>query len=227
MICRSGKRCWLKIHSILIVEDEPVTRDVLIQVVENQPQLKLLAAVSSYAEAQAKLGHKPDIILVDIGLPDGNGIDLIRQLKQQHPVGAVMVVSGFGDEEHVLEAIEAGATGYILKDDFLAKVGPHILQLIKGGSPISPGIARYLLKRFQTPRQQVKDDSQPKLTEREKSVLTLIAKGYSRHEVAENLKMSQHTVTTHIKHIYRKLSVHSRTEAVFEACQMGLIKPYG
>ncbi|MFC1536308.1 response regulator [Pseudomonadota bacterium] len=214
-------------HTILIVEDEPVTRDVLIQVVENQPQLKLLAAVENYAEAELSLEHKPNIILVDIGLPDGNGIDLIRQIKQQHPEGFVMVVSGFGDERHVVEAIEAGATGYILKDDSLAKVGPHILQLIKGESPISPGIARYLLKRFQMPHQQVTDASQPSLTKREKSVLTLIAKGYSRHEVAENLNMSQHTVTTHIKHIYRKLSVHSRTEAVFEACQMGLIKPYG
>lgn len=213
-------------HTILIVEDEPVTRDVLVQVVENQPQLKLLAAVSNYAEAEAMLEQKPDIILADIGLPDGNGIDLIRQVKQQHPECAVMVISSFGDEEHVLKAIEAGATGYILKDDSLAKVGPHILQLIKGESPISPGIARYLLKRFQTPQQQVADESQPTLTKREKSVLTLIAKGYSRQEVAENLNMSQHTVTTHIKHIYHKLSVHSRTEAVFEAYQMGLIKPY-
>ena len=214
-------------HSILIVEDEPVTRDVLIQVVENQPQLNLLAAVSSYAEALANLEHKPDIILVDIGLPDGNGIDLILQIKQQHSESSVMVISSFGDETHVVEAIEAGATGYILKDDSLANVGPHILQLIKGESPISPGIARYLLSRFQTPLRKVTDDFQPTLTEREKSVLTLIAKGYSRHEVAETLKMSQHTVTTHIKHTYRKLSVHSRTEAVFEACQLGLIKPYG
>ncbi|MCF7822318.1 MAG: response regulator transcription factor [Mariprofundaceae bacterium] len=213
-------------HTILIVEDEPVTRDVLIQVVENHPQLTLLAAVSNIAEAETMLERKPDIVLVDIGLPDGNGIDLIRRIKQQHPEGAVMVVSGFGDEEHVLKAIEAGATGYILKDDSLAKVGPHILQLIKGESPISPGIARYLLKRFQKPLQQVTDESQPTLTKREKSVLTLIAKGYSRQEVAETLNVSQHTVTTHIKHIYRKLSVHSRTEAVFEAYQMGLIKPY-
>jgi len=213
-------------HTVLIVEDESVTQDVLTQVVENQPRLKLLAAVSNVAEAQAMLEHKPDIILVDIGLPDGNGIDLIRQIKQKHPEGAVMVVSGFDDEEHVLEAIEAGATGYILKDDSLAKVGPHILQLIKGESPISPGIARYLLKRFQAPHLQVTDDLQPTLTERENDVLTLIAKGYSRQEVAENLGVSQHTVTTHIKHIYRKLSVHSRTEAVFEAYQMGLIKPY-
>lgn len=208
------------------MEDEPVTRDVLIQVVENHSQLKLLAAVSNIAEAEAMLERKPDIILVDIGLPDGNGIDLIHRIKQQHPEGAVMVVSGFDDEEHVLKAIEAGATGYILKDDSLVKVGPHILQLIKGESPISPGIARYLLKRFQAPHLQVTDDSQPTLTDRENDVLTLIAKGFSRQEVADNLGVSQHTVTTHIKHIYRKLSVHSRTEAVFEAYQMGLIKPY-
>ena len=213
-------------YSVLIVEDNPITLDVLTQVVENEVRLELLGTASNCSEAKESLGNVPDIILVDLGLPDGNGIDLIRSIKQQFPETEIMVISSFGDEDHVVDAIEAGATGYILKDKNLASVGAHILSLMKGDSPISPGIARYLLRRFQNEPQQDVDDQAPTLTEREQSVLTLIAKGCSRAETAEMLGMSQHTVTTHIKHIYRKLSVHSRTEAVFEAYQMGLIKPY-
>jgi len=213
-------------YSVLIVEDNPVTRDVLIQVVENETKLRLLGSASTCAEAIERLSCAPDILLVDIGLPDCSGIDLIRSAKQQLPETEIMVISSFGDEDHVVDAIEAGATGYILKDKSLAKVGSHILSLMKGDSPISPGIARYLLRRFQSEPQQSPDQPAPSLTEREQNVLTLIAKGCSRAEAAETLGMSQHTVTTHIKHIYRKLSVHSRTEAVFEAYQMGLIKPF-
>jgi len=213
-------------YSVLIVEDNPITRDVLIQVVESEAKLAFLGYAESCAEAIKSLACKPDILLVDIGLPDGSGIDLIRSAKQQLPETEIMVISSFGDEDHVVDAIEAGATGYILKDKSLAKVGSHILSLMKGDSPISPGIARYLLRRFQSESQKEPDQPAPSLTEREQSVLTLIAKGCSRAEAAETLGMSQHTVTTHIKHIYRKLSVHSRTEAVFEAYQMGLIKPF-
>lgn len=216
----------MDVYSVLIVEDNPVTRDVLIQVVENEAKLKFLGAAESCADAMDNLASTPDILLVDIGLPDGSGIDLIRSVKQQLPETEIMVISSFGDEDHVVDAIEAGATGYILKDKSLAKVGSHILSLMKGDSPISPGIARYLLRRFQSKPQQDPEQPSPSLTEREQNVLTLIAKGCSRAEAAETLGMSQHTVTTHIKHIYRKLSVHSRTEAVFEAYQMGLIKPF-
>lgn len=213
-------------YSVLIVEDNPVTRDVLVEVVNRESRLKLSSAVTSRSDAEQALAEQPDIILVDIGLPDGNGIDLIRDAKKRYPDMEIMVISSFGDEEHVVEAIEAGASGYILKDSSLSQVGPHILGLMKGDSPISPGIARYLLSRFQPKLPSSSKSESDTLTERERSVLTLIAKGYSRNEAADALGMSQHTVNTHIKHIYRKLSVHSRTEAVFEAYQMGLIKPY-
>ena len=216
----------MKQYSVLIVEDNPVTLDVLAEVVRQEPRLQLSCAVNNRSDAEASLEQRPDIILVDIGLPDGNGIDLIRTAKERHPETEIMVISSFGDEEHVVEAIEAGASGYILKDTSLPEVGPHILGLMKGDSPISPGIARYLLNRFQAKPANNIEDPSTSLTEREQSVLTLIAKGYSRFEAAEALGMSQHTVNTHIKHIYRKLSVHSRTEAIFEACQMGLIRPY-
>ncbi len=213
-------------YSVFIVEDDPVTLKVLIKVVEKEPQLTLAGTASSYSEARATLDCQPNILLADIGLPDGSGIDLIQKAKRECPDTEIMVISSYGDESHVVEAIEAGATGYILKDKSLASVAPHILSLMKGDSPISPGIARYLLRRFQQEPEQEVEEQTPKLTEREESVLTLIAKGCSRAEAAETLGMSQHTVTTHIKHIYRKLSVHNRTEAVFEAYQMGLIKPY-
>lgn len=216
----------MQVYSVLIVEDNPITLEVLTEVIEQEPNLKLACAVANRSDAEACLEQKADIILVDIGLPDGSGIDLIRHAKEQNPETEIMVISSYGDEEHVVEAIEAGASGYILKDASLPEVGPHILSLMKGDSPISPGIARYLLSRFQSKPLSNAEDSSTNLTEREQSVLTLIAKGYSRNEAAKALGMSQHTVNTHIKHIYRKLSVHSRTEAVFEAYQMGLIKPY-
>jgi len=213
-------------YSVFIVEDNPVTLDVLKQVVEHEPMLNLIGTAGSYSDALGALECKPDILLADIGLPDGSGIDLIEKAKNKFPDTEIMVISSYGDEDHVVEAIEAGATGYILKDKSLSDVAPHILSLMKGDSPISPGIARYLLRRFQHEPEQKSDEETPELTEREESVLTLIAKGCSRAEAAETLGMSQHTVTTHIKHIYRKLSVHNRTEAVFEAYQMGLIKPF-
>jgi len=216
----------METYSVLIVEDNPVTLGVLTEVVAQEPRLELFEATANREAAESALAQRPDIILVDIGLPDGNGIDLIRHAKTQHPETEILVISSFGDEEHVVEAIEAGASGYILKDASLPEVGPHILSLMKGDSPISPGIARYLLNRFQSKPLSNSEDSATNLTEREQGVLTLIAKGYSRNEAAEALGMSQHTVNTHIKNIYRKLSVHSRTEAVFEAYQMGLIKPY-
>jgi DNA-binding NarL/FixJ family response regulator len=213
-------------YSVLIIEDNPATLDLLVQIVENEPRLKLVGKADNYSSAVEALVVEADILLVDIGLPDGNGIDLIRTAKAQQPEIEIMVISAFGDEAHVVEAIEAGATGYILKDSSLTTVGSHILSLMKGDSPISPGIARYLLRRFQQDAGQSPDAPAQPLTEREQSVLTLIAKGYSRTETASSLNMSQHTVTTHIKHIYRKLSVHSRTEAIFKAYKKGLISPF-
>ncbi len=216
----------METYSVLIVEDDLVTLNVLIQVVENESQLTLAGTATSYTDAKAYLRKKPDILLIDIGLPDGNGIDLVRQAKKKLPESEILIISSYGDESHVVDAFEAGATGYLLKDNSLTKVGSHILGLMKGDSPISPSIARYLLRRLQHDPQDNTKNASSRLTEQEKNVLTLIAKGYSREKTAKSLHLSKHTVTTHIKHIYKKLSVHSRTEAVFEAFQMGLIKPY-
>ena len=168
--------------------------------------------------------NNPDVLLTDLGLPDSHGIDLIRTARIKNEQIEIMVISVFGDEKNVVSAIEAGATGYLLKDGDSEYIGDSIIDLISGGSPISPSIARHLLKRFKTSKQEkATDQTAPSLTKREMEVLKAVAKGLTYIEIADLLSMSPNTVTSHIKHIYRKLEVRSRSEAVFEAVQLGLI----
>lgn len=225
-------------HSVLLVEDQEATRECLARVIAGHPQLCLLAAVGDCAAARDWLRRQPPaVLLTDLDLPDGNGLELIRETHSQHPTTEIMVITVFGDEEHVIRAIEAGAAGYLLKDGGADYIGQSIMQLLGGGSPISASIARYLLKRFQpggvaTPPEAVKPpapapvsaQTMPGITERELQVLRLVAKGFSYGEIAGLLNLSVHTVTTHIKQIYRKLAVRSRGEAVYEALQLGLIQ---
>jgi DNA-binding NarL/FixJ family response regulator len=140
-----------------------------------------------------------------------------------------MVVTVFGDEAHVLASIEAGATGYLLKRSLSDTLAATVRELRAGGSPISPVIARQLLLRFKRGGEGGAGPASPVpiddggLSEREREVLLFIAKGFTVGEIADMLHLSAHTVATHVKHIYRKLAVHSRTEAVFEAGRMGLL----
>ncbi|MEP6702975.1 MAG: response regulator transcription factor, partial [Betaproteobacteria bacterium] len=168
----------------------------------------------------------------DLGLPDGSGIDIIRETAAMYPDCDIMVVTVFGDEDHVLASIEAGAAGYVLKDSIPGEFLGLLRQLRAGGSPIAPVIARKLLTRFKVDAARAAGakpaapaDARPNvLSPRETEVLTYIAKGFSFNEIADLLDMSAHTVTTHVKRIYQKLAVHSRGEAVYEATQMGLLR---
>jgi len=163
----------------------------------------------------------PDVLLTDLGLPDGSGIDLIRQAYAQGAVESI-VITVFGDESHMMGAIEAGATGYLLKNSALESVGDAIVEMLDGGSPISPSIARALIRRVAPP--DTAREVPVELTQREQEVLNLITKGLNYREISSTLGISYHTVASHVKHIYRKLQVGSRSEAVFEAAQMGLIR---
>jgi DNA-binding NarL/FixJ family response regulator len=216
---------------VLLVEDDAATRERLGACVAATPGLELAAAVGSRADALAALALEPlpRVALVDLELPDGSGIDVIRALRQRGADADAMVISVFGDERHVLAAIEAGATGYLLKDADATDVGDAILRLIAGESPISSSIARHLLRRFHAPAPApaaaTATDAVPHLTARERDVLQLIAKGLSYARIADTLEMSPNTVPSYIKQIYRKLQVNSRGEAVFEAMQLGLVRP--
>ena len=213
-------------HQVLLVEDDDNTRERLARIVKAHERLEVVAAAATLAEARSAIAeHDPRVLLVDLDLPDGSGIELIAEARESRPAAEAMVITVFADEQHVVAALEAGASGYLLKDGSADYVADSILQLIAGGSPISAAIARHLLKRFRPPGAPTTTDTP--LTDREREVLELVAKGFAYAEIADVLGMSVHTVTSHIKHIYRKLEVRSRGEAVFEAMQRGLIKPPG
>ncbi|SFL54751.1 two component transcriptional regulator, LuxR family [Rugamonas rubra] len=174
-----------------------------------------------------------DVLVVDLGLPDGSGIDVIRAAGLKWPACAVMVSTNFGDELHVMRSIEAGAAGYLLKHAEPAGLAEEIRSIHQGGSPISPLIARQMLTRFRhlspapAPAQGVADGAEPalraQLSPREQEVLELITKGFTTDEIAALMGVSSHTVLTFIRRTYRKLKVNSRAEAIYEARAQGLL----
>ena len=215
--------------SVLIVEDEPEFMRRFSDAVLADTSLHLLAAVSTGLAAQAMLDTlRPDVMLIDLGLPDISGVDVIRYAAARHPHCDALVVTMFGDDQHVLSSIEAGATGYLLKDAVAERIAASIHELHAGGSPISPGIARRVLARFRdapppAPGAAAQAVQGTPLTERETELLKLAAKGLSFDTIGQLMGISPHTVVAHVKKIYRKLAVHSRSEAVYEANQLGLL----
>jgi DNA-binding NarL/FixJ family response regulator len=211
--------------SILVVEDEPEFLRAYCEAITREADFRLAGAVTTLAAALALIERSvPDVLVVDLGLPDGDGADLIRRAVAKRPDCDALVVTVFGDDQHVIGAIEAGATGYLLKDSPPGELARCIRELRAGGAPISPSIARRLLARMRAPADKPTAVEASPLSEREAEILRLVAKGLSFAEVAAALGISAHTVVAHVKKIYRKLAVHSRGEAVFEATQLGLLK---
>ncbi|MEO5793715.1 MAG: response regulator transcription factor [Rhodoferax sp.] len=215
---------------VLIVEDEPEFMRRFSNAVLNDSSLSLVAAVSTGEAGLAMLDlQTPDVLLVDLGLPDIHGVKLISHVAKHHPACDVLVVTMFADDENVVASIEAGASGYLLKDASSERIAASIHELRTGGAPISPGIARRVLQRF---RMQVSPNDAPgtrlpaepsPLTVRETELLRMVAKGFTFETIGKLLDISPHTVVAHVKKIYRKLAVHSRSEAIYEASQMGLL----
>ncbi len=209
--------------TVLLVEDDAPTRERLASVISGHPGLTLLASVGNCADAFAALGEgTPDVMLTDLGLPDGHGNDLIKAVGQRHPTVSCLVITVFGDEKHVIEAIAAGASGYLLKDGNADAIGKAIMQVTQGGVPISAAIGRYLLNRIRHP-EPIEVQQPLTLSQRELEVLQEVELGYSYKEIAERLDVSFHTVNTHIKRIYEKLQVHSKSAAVRAARSQGLL----
>ena len=213
--------------TVLIVEDEQHARDRLAGLVDNTDGFVLVGAVDSVASARTFLeAQTPEIVLCDLGLPDGDGTIVIDQVSR---AGALaLVISVFGDETNVIRAIEHGACGYLLKDSTLETIESALHDLVAGGSPITPSIARHVLSRLQNDRPDEnktveEDQDAPTLTDRETEVLDLISRGFKFSEIAGLLAISHHTVGNHVRKVYRKLNVSSRSEAVFEAVQWGII----
>jgi DNA-binding NarL/FixJ family response regulator len=217
---------------ILIVEDDAAFRTMCRAAIEDDVSLELVASCSCVRQAMVAISRASiDVALVDLGLPDGSGIDVIKAIRCQQPRCDVMVISVFQDEEVVLRAIEAGAAGYLLKDSAPSEIVASIRAMRAGGAPINPMIARLLLDRIRPPDAMPQTTRRPAralaLSEREIEILRIVAKGLSLVEIAELLGISVNTVKTHVKRIYYKLAVNSRTEAVFEAHCMGLLRSIG
>jgi DNA-binding NarL/FixJ family response regulator len=209
-------------HTVLIVEDDPRLRSLLAHAITLSGDLKLAGEADDIPEGLRLLERlRPDVALIDIGLPSGSGLELIRYASRHLPRCDVMVISVFAEERVVMDCIEAGATGYLLKGSRPEDISAQIRLLVAGGSPISPMIARQLLGRLAGTRSAVSDA--PSLSAQEHSVLSLSAKGYNYEEIARLLRLSPHTVDTYVKRIYRKLQVHSKAAAVYEARKLGLV----
>jgi DNA-binding NarL/FixJ family response regulator len=210
-------------HTILIVEDDLRLRASLAHAIRGAEDLKLVGEADDLPEGFRLLEEKrPDVLLVDIGLPSGSGLELIRCTAKQAPQCNVMVITVFAEEQLVVDCIEAGATGYLLKGSSPQDIAAQIRSLVAGGSPISPTIARRLLRRF-TGNRFIGESAPPSLSTQEQAVLSMSAKGYSYDEIARLLKLSRRTVETYVKRIYRKLQVHSKTAAVYEGRKLGLV----
>lgn len=223
----------MKIDIAMVEDDERVQRSMA-RAIEASGRMQLVYQTDQAEQAllwmRDYMRQPPHVWLVDLGLPDGNGLDVIKAASRHCPGSQIMVVSMFGDDAKVLDSIAAGATGYLLKGQGDEDLIEHIDDMLDGGSPISPLIARQLLLRMKASRSFVRatdgatGQAPPPLTEREQMVLQLIARGYSYDEVATEAALSPNTVRHHIKNIYSKLSVHSKNEAIFEATRRGWIR---
>lgn len=210
---------------VAVVEDDQAFRDAFTLAIASASDMVLTWVAGTRAEALALLkGPDADILLVDLGLPDGSGIDAIRAAQRAWPACAVMVTTVFADEAHVLASIEAGASGYLLKDASPEAFVREIRTLHCGGSPISPIIARRVLQRLRAATPTAAACGDVTLSQRETQVLELAAKGFQFDEIAQHLEVSHHTVQTFVRRIYSKLEVHSKMEAVHEARRMGLLR---
>ena len=209
---------------VAIIEDDPATVDRLRLALKTAEDIEIVA-VARNATAGLLLVEDGgfDVLLCDLGLPDGSGITLIREVARQHPQADTIVITIFADQAKVLDSIKAGARGYLLKDERLEDCVDGIREIRRGGSPISPIIARQLLAQLQPTGKPADRPLEEPLSPREAEVLNLLARGFSYQEIAGIMILSAQTVGTYVKRIYRKLEVNSRSEAVFEASSRGIM----
>jgi DNA-binding NarL/FixJ family response regulator len=195
-----------------IVEDDREVRENWIKVLNAHARIRCVAACESGEIALKQLpDHHPDVVLMDINLPGMSGIQSTALLKARLPGTHILMVTIYSNNNFIFEALQAGASGYILKNNSSEEVIKSIVEVIDGGAPMTGQIARRVIEVFRKPARE--DLSKAQLTAREKEILELIAKGYSNKEIASQIEVTVSTVRTHIEHIYEKLHVHCRTQA--------------
>ena len=221
-----GAADGIELDPALIVEDDATTQRRLARLLAGLADggVHDIATAGSIAEAKTRIAAQvPRLALIDIGLPDGSGIELIGWLHSHHPQVPTVVISAWGDEEIVLAALQAGAIGYLLKEREDVELQLALQSIRRGGAPIDPFVARRILALLPA-AMPAAASTEHALSERETEILGLVARGYSNREIAELIALSRFTIESYTKAIYRKLAVSSRTAAVFEAKSRGLLR---
>jgi DNA-binding NarL/FixJ family response regulator len=208
-------------NRILLIEDFEEIRNWLAGLLREAFGEVAIDEAATVAQAFSHLNTKSyDLIVIDLNLPDGTGIDILHRIKEQDSKAHCVVATAYDDDAHLLPALHAGADGYLLKDQPSEQLIRDLLGILSGSPPLSPPIARRIMRLA---KQGPATSLLVPLTAREEEVLTYIAKGLNRVEVGEVLNVSAHTITTHVRSIYSKLDISSRAEATVEAIRRGLI----
>ncbi len=210
---------------ILIADDHPVVRDGTRQILVQEPDMDVVAEAADGAEAIRLVGAtSPDVAIIDIAMPGVDGIEATRQIKARYPSVAVLILSAYDDDQFVFSLLEAGAAGYLLKSVRGRELVDAVRQVFAGESVLHPAIARKVLNRFvPAPGKTLTKKPTDMLSDREIEVLKLATRGLSNQEIADELCLSLRTVQAHLGHIFNKLQVSSRTEAVVRALKEGWV----
>ena len=220
--------------TILLLEDLPEIRAWLrALVVQVFPGSTVVESARVHDALQQVGAHRFDLAMIDLGLPDGSGVKVVQALREAQPDAQSVVVTIHDDDDHLFPALQAGAYGYLLKEQPREQLMEHLQRISQGEPPLSPSIARRMISYFSAQAnrpalqpQQTQDSLMPnvQLTEREREVLLLVAKGFTLPEIGVQLGLSRHTIADYVKQIYRKLNVSSRAEAALEAQRLGLFR---
>jgi DNA-binding NarL/FixJ family response regulator len=209
--------------TVLIADDHPLFRKGMRSLLETMPEITLVVEAKSGREAvELALAHQPDVVLMDLQMPEGSGLAATRELNKESPHTRILVVTLFEDDDSIFAALRAGAHGYILKDADEEEMMRAIRAVGMGEAIFSPAIATRLIDYFAATRKGVPSEIFPELTERERQILTLIAQGKSNAAIAEQLMISLKTVRNHVSNIYNKLQVADRAQAAIRARDAGL-----
>jgi DNA-binding NarL/FixJ family response regulator len=206
---------------VALIEDVRDVRESLRQLIDGAPDLQVTATYRTMEDALAGLDEPPDVILTDIGLPGMNGIDGTRLLRERFPGVPILALTVYDDDDNVFDAICAGASGYLLKNTPPARLLTSLRDVAGGGAPMSPEVAQRVLALFREFRPPARADWH--LTPQESALLKLMVEGHHYKTAADALGISTSTVSFHLKHVYQKLQVHSKTEAVAKALRERLV----